>query len=148
MCDLRPVTCLTCVCFLIGHARSCLNTPPPALPTHLLLYPLLFHAITFIATWHICVCPFVCSLSDTLHWNWRSVSARTYSHSPNTCNCAWHTIKQSIVSWWRAEWMDEWMENEIEVSKLGKISIFSDAPGRPTIVRKQKRKKPGSLSQE
>lgn len=30
---------------------------------------------------------------------------------------------------------------EMEVSKLGKMSIFSDAPGRLTIVRKQKTKK-------
>ena len=30
---------------------------------------------------------------------------------------------------------------EIEVSRLGKMSIFSDAPGRLTIVRRRKKKK-------
>jgi len=30
---------------------------------------------------------------------------------------------------------------EIEVSRLGKMSVFSDAPGRLTVVRRRKKKK-------
>lgn len=75
---------LLCLSFLICHARACLSTPPPPLPPIILLYPVLSPFIAFLATQYMCVCLFVCSFSDPLHWNWRSMSDGPLSCSPNT----------------------------------------------------------------
>lgn len=106
---------LLCLSFLICNVRPPLTTPSPPptihhspLPCFSFLYSSYYHlgnvsalhearsaaSFTLIATWPVCVC--LCLLSDSLHWNGRSMSAGTVSCSLSTYKQTWHITSQSI----------------------------------------------------